>query len=518
MRKWWWLGLVAIALMPQAFAAAQEEKKGDDDKAAAEKKAADDKASAEKKLLERRREAQQRQQKEQKIYVDLNKLVSDKKFDEAETLLAETVKDNPNWMFKTSAQMNLAMAYSSAGNKEKAGEYALAVVSAQAETAKRNPAMLASVSSTLSRLGPILKDAGKLDEIVADLEKSADAAAENKDRRISALAGKMRLMKAVGRNSDADKIVSDIDSETSEALKAEPKSAKGLIARLDALDTIAEHFAANKDKRAEFIKEKAELIKNGMVEFPKEVAIATRHFQGELTKLVRLGSERAKEVEDRYVEIKKAVKDYVDALPEPSAGQQLTNLANSFEGNLRYIRAHAPLIGQPAAPMDSEVSAWTNGAALTDADLKDKVVLIDFWAVWCGPCIMTFPHLNEWREKYGDKGFVIVGATKYYNYDWDADAKRAVGIKKDDRTLTPDEEQAAMVKFAEHHKLKHAFAIQKEDSKLDDFYKVTGIPQAVLIGKDGTVKMIRVGSGDENAHDLEAGIRECLGLPAEEAH
>jgi thiol-disulfide isomerase/thioredoxin len=513
MRKWWWLGLFAIALMPQAFTAAQEEKKGD-----AEKKAADDKADAEKRLLERRREAAERQQKEQKIYIELNKLVSDKKFEDAEKLLADTVKENSNWVYKQTAHMSLAQAYSTAGDKAKAGEHALVVVEAQAANAKRNPAMLASVASTLGRLGPILKDAGKLDAIVADLEKSADTAAENKERRIGALAGKISLFKAVGRKDDADKIAADIDSETSASLKAEPKVAKRLIDRLDAIDQLSAHFAANKEKRAEFVKEKAELIKNGMVEFPKEVAIATRHFQGELMKLMRLGAERAKEVEDRYVEIKKSVKDYVDALPEPSAGQPLLTLANGFEGSLRYIRAHAPLIGQPALPMEGEMSAWTNGSALTDADLKDKVVLIDFWAVWCGPCIMTFPHLNEWREKYGDKGFVIVGATKYYNDDWDETAKRSKRINKDERVLTPEEEQSAMGKFAEYHKLKHVFAIQKEDSKLDEFYKVTGIPQVVLVGKDGKVKLIRVGSGEDNAHDIEAGIRECLGLPAEETH
>ena len=409
------------------------------------------------------------------------------------------------------------MAYSTAGNKEKAGEHALVVVEAQVETAKRNPAALSSIASTLSRLGPILKETGKLDGIVADLEKAADTAAENKERRLGVLAGKISLFKAIGRKEDADKIVADIDNETIEGLKAEPKVAKRLTDRLDAIDQLTMHFAANKEKRAAFVKEKAELIKKGMEEFPQEVSIATKHFQGELSKLMRLGAERAKEVEDKYVAIKGAVKQYVDALPDPDAGKALIAQAEGFERSLSYIRAHAPLIGQPGLPLEGEVSAWANGAALTDGDLKGKVVLIDFWAVWCGPCIATFPHLNEWREKYGDKGLVIVGATKYYNYDWDADANRPKGVNKAERTLAPEEEQAAMVKFADFHKLKHVFAIQKEDSKLDDFYKVTGIPQAVLVDKDGNVKLIRVGSGDDNAHDLEAGIRECLGLPAEEA-
>lgn len=513
MRKWWWTGLFAIALMPQTISFGQE-----GEKKAEEKKAADDKAEAEKKVREQRlRDARAQQAKDNKAYAEFNKLVSDKKFEEAEKFLGDQLKENANWAPATSARMALALAYSAAGDKAKAGEHALVIVEAQAQTAKRNPAFMGAFTSTLSRLGPILKDSGKLDEIVADVEKSADAAAENKERRLAALAGKINLFKAVGRRDDAEKVATDIDNETLEGLKTEPKIAKRLTDRLDAIDHLTTHFAANKEKRAAFVKEKAELIKKGMEEFPKEVDIARRHFQGELSGLMRLGAERAKEVEEKYSAIKDAVKQYVDALPEPSAGQSLLTQAEQFERNLSYIRAHAPLIGQPAMPMEGDISAWANGAALTDSDLKDKVVLIDFWAVWCGPCIATFPHLNEWREKYGEKGFVIVGATKYYNYDWDADANRPKSVNKQERTLTPEEEQAAMVKFADFHKLKHVFAIQKEDSKLDDFYKVTGIPQAVLVDKEGKVKLIRVGSGDDNAHDLEAAIRECLGLPAEEA-
>ena len=64
---------------------------------------------------------------------------------------------------------------------------------------------------------------------------------------------------------------------------------------------------------------------------------------------------------------------------------------------------------QPTAPEFAGISGWINSEPLRMAELRGKVVLIDFWTYTCINCIRTFPHLKEWHAKYADKGLVIVG-------------------------------------------------------------------------------------------------------------
>lgn len=67
---------------------------------------------------------------------------------------------------------------------------------------------------------------------------------------------------------------------------------------------------------------------------------------------------------------------------------------------------HAALEGKPMPALT--VSDWVNGQVKPE-DIKGKVVLVDFYATWCGPCMAAIPHNNELFKKYKDKGLVIVG-------------------------------------------------------------------------------------------------------------
>ncbi len=182
----------------------------------------------------------------------------------------------------------------------------------------------------------------------------------------------------------------------------------------------------------------------------------------------------------------------------------MTRSFSRLESTIAAGKKLKPLIGQDAAEM--EVGTWANGEPLTSEELKGKVVLLDFWAVWCGPCIATFPHLKEWQEKYSDKGLVIVGVTRFYNYQWNEETGKAKRAKE---KVSPEDETKMLEKFAESYELKHRFAVQ-DGNDLSKFYGVTGIPHAVVIDKEGKIRMIRVGSGEKKASDIENLLEELL--------
>ncbi len=68
---------------------------------------------------------------------------------------------------------------------------------------------------------------------------------------------------------------------------------------------------------------------------------------------------------------------------------------------------HAPLLGKPAPAL--AFSHWLNGA-VEPARMKGQIVIVDFWATWCGPCKRSIPHNNELARRYASRGVLLVGA------------------------------------------------------------------------------------------------------------
>jgi peroxiredoxin len=86
--------------------------------------------------------------------------------------------------------------------------------------------------------------------------------------------------------------------------------------------------------------------------------------------------------------------------------------ANAGQAAAPDTAAQAPPTARPSGPIAPDFSgggAWVNSQPLKLADLKGKVVLVDFWTYGCYNCTNTLPYLKQWWNSYKDQGLVIVG-------------------------------------------------------------------------------------------------------------
>ena len=150
------------------------------------------------------------------------------------------------------------------------------------------------------------------------------------------------------------------------------------------------------------------------------------------------------------------------------------------------------LLGDTATEL--VVERWLGEKPVILNNSRGRVVLLNFWAHWCATCYAEFPVLSEWLETYRDKGFDVVGVTRYYG--------TAQGFQAD-----KDAEIAYVQKVKQANRMTFPIAVGKGLTNHQN-YAAASLPTTILIDKKGVVRYVSKGLFFEK--EVERFIKKLL--------
>ncbi|HEX2454861.1 MAG TPA: TlpA disulfide reductase family protein [Vicinamibacterales bacterium] len=125
-----------------------------------------------------------------------------------------------------------------------------------------------------------------------------------------------------------------------------------------------------------------------------------------------------------------------------------------------------------------------NGAQVKISDYAGKVILLNYWATWCGPCRVEIPGFVELYDQYKDKGLVILG-------------------------VSTDDDPETLRGYAKEMKMNYPVLVGREnDELLDAFGPLFGLPTSYVIGRDGSVCAKQLGPASKE--DFEKALKPLL--------
>jgi peroxiredoxin len=131
-----------------------------------------------------------------------------------------------------------------------------------------------------------------------------------------------------------------------------------------------------------------------------------------------------------------------------------------------------------------------NGKLVHLADYQGKVVLLDFWATWCGPCVIEIPWFTEFQRKYKDRGFEVLGVSM------DDDGWKAINP------------------FVAKRKINYRVVLG-DDKTGDQYGGLEALPTTFVIDRSGRIASVHVGLASKK--DFEDAIEKLLEAPARNA-
>ncbi|MFZ1699199.1 MAG: TlpA disulfide reductase family protein [Pyrinomonadaceae bacterium] len=134
-----------------------------------------------------------------------------------------------------------------------------------------------------------------------------------------------------------------------------------------------------------------------------------------------------------------------------------------------------------------------DGTPMKISDHKGKVLLLNIWGTWCGPCRAEIPHLVAMREKYGDQGFDVIGMN--------------IGDNAGGQESVED-----INAFAERMKINYTM-VRTPPSVVGKFYSITKqqvVPQTMLIDRGGHVRGIFVGGGQRIIDSMNQNLDKVM--------